>query len=413
MQRDSSVTPTSRGGTDGRMIRVGVVGLGKMGLSHLAMIRAHPDVTVGAVVDSTTYLLDMLAKYTAAVPYSDYEEMLDSADVDAVIIATPSKFHYDMVERALDRGIHVFCEKPLCLTSKESLALADLAGRKSLVNQVGYHNRFVGTFQEVHRLLQQEAIGRVSHILVEAYGPVVLKAKGSTWRSRKSEGGGCLYDYAAHPIDLLTWYLGTPAAVSGTALGKVFSAETHDQVHSTLFFPGGATGQVSVDWSDESYRKMTTRVTAWGSAGRIYVDRQECQVYLRDTAIVPAGYTRGWNVRYTTDLTDPVWFYLRGEEYSAQLDHFVQRVIGRKTQSENSFASAAITDRILEMLTTDDLSGPTTFHDEVPMRDRAANVIGAGRSKQLNGPRIAHRTQNVARRFRAASAAFRGGGDDF
>jgi predicted dehydrogenase len=392
------------------MIRVGVVGLGKMGLSHLAMIRAHPDVIVGAVVDSTAYLLDILAKYTAAVAYSSYEEMLDSANVDAVIIATPSKFHFEMVEKALDRGIHVFCEKPLCLTSKESLALADLAHRKSLVNQVGYHNRFVGTFQEVHRLLEQQTIGRVSRVLVEAYGPVVLKAKGSTWRSRKSEGGGCLYDYAAHPVDLLTWYLGAPAAVGGTALGKVFSAETHDQVSSTLFFPGGVTGQLSVDWSDESYRKMTTRVTVWGSAGRIFADRQECQVYLRDTAVMSAGYTPGWNVRYTTDLTDPVWFYLRGEEYSAQLDHFVQRAMGGKVQGVNTFASAAITDRILEMLTTDDGCGATTFQDEAPVHNEAAQVLGAGRSAQLNGPRIARRTQNVARRFRAASAAFRSGG---
>jgi predicted dehydrogenase len=403
---EGDLGPVGDDGGDGRMIRVGVVGLGKMGLSHLSMIRAHPDVTVGAVVDSTAYLLDILAKYTAAVAYSNYEEMLDTANVDAVIIATPTKYHFEMVEKALDRGIHVFCEKPLCLTSKESLALADLANRKSLVNQVGYHNRFVGTFQEVHRLLQQETIGRVSRVLVEAYGPVVLKAKGSTWRSRKSEGGGCLYDYAAHPVDLLTWYLGAPAAVGGTALGKVFSAETHDQVSSTLFFPGGATGQLSVDWSDESYRKMTTRVTVWGSAGRIFADRQECQVYLRDTAVVPAGYTSGWNVRYTTDLTDPVWFYLRGEEYSAQLDHFVQRAMGREVQGVNTFASAAITDRILEMLTTDDGSGPTTFQNEAPLQNGAADAVGAGRS----GRRIARRTQNVAGRFRAAAAAFRSGG---
>jgi hypothetical protein len=125
---------------------------------------------------------------------------------------------------------------------------------------------------------------------------------------------------------------------------------------------------------------------------------------------MPAGYTPGWNVRYTTDLTDPVWFYLRGEEYSAQLDHFVQRAMGGKVQGVNTFASAAITDRILEMLTTDDGCGATTFQDEAPVHNEAAQVLGAGRSAQLNGPRIARRTQNVARRFRAASAAFRSGG---
>jgi predicted dehydrogenase len=377
------------------MIRVGVVGLGKMGLSHLAMIRAHPDVTVVAVVDSTPYLLDILTKYTDAVSFASYEEMLESTALDAVLIATPTAFHFDMVKTALARGIHVFCEKPLCLTSKESLALAELAEQKSLVSQVGYHNRFVGTFKEVHRLLEQNAIGRVSHVLAESYGPVVLKAKGSTWRSRKSEGGGCLYDYAAHPIDLLTWYLGAPSAVGGTTLGKVFSAETDDEVYSTLFFPGGATGQVSVNWSDESYRKMTTQITIQGTAGRIYADRQEIRVYLRDTAIRPAGYVPGWNVRYTTELTDPVSFYLRGEEYSTQLDHFVSRVQGRTALEQNTFGSAAVTDRVLEMLAEDARSGVRTWPPQ-PQRDAQPVEVRARPARQW--------ARRVAGNFRAAFA---------
>ncbi len=64
-------------------------------------------------------------------------------------------------------------------------------------------------------LLDAGAIGEVTHVLGEAYGPVVLKPKGGTWRSRAAEGGGCLYDYAAHPINLLNWYLGEPTGVGG------------------------------------------------------------------------------------------------------------------------------------------------------------------------------------------------------
>jgi len=364
------------------MIRVGVVGLGKMGLSHLAMIRAHPSVTVEAVTDSLAYMLDILSKYTSVKTYSDYDAMLESTTLDAVIIATPTKFHFDMVKKALSRGIHVFCEKPLCLTSVESLELAGIAEKYNLITQVGYHNRFVGTFKEVHRLLANDAIGQVSHILVEAYGPVALEPKGSTWRSRKSEGGGCLYDYAAHPLNLLTWYLGEPSAVSGAALGKIFSAETPDEVYGTLHFPSGATGQVSVNWSDESCRKMTTRVTIWGSAGKIYADRQECQTYLRSTATVPAGYRQGWNVRYATDLTEPVWFYLRGEEYSAQLDHFVSRCEGEQVPGENTFSTAAITDRVLELLTLDAATSRTAHHDETRFLNRPLPVAPVGPFKR-------------------------------
>lgn len=342
------------------MIRVGVVGLGKMGLSHLAMIRAHPGVEVVAVVDATAYVLDVLAKYTGLRTFPDLDAALDAVELDAVLIATPTRLHAPMVRAAIARGVHVFCEKPLTLSAAESLELTGLAEQAGLITQVGYHNRFVGAFREVKRLLDLRAIGRVTHMQAEAYGPVVLKSKGSTWRSKRTEGGGCLYDYAAHPLDLLSWYAGAPRAVGGTVLGSVFSEDTEDEVFGTLFYDSGMHAQISVNWSDESFRKMTTRITAVGTAGRIEADRQEVRVYLREQAPQLDGYDRGWNVKYTTELTEPVWFYLRGEEYSAQLDHFVRRVEGDEPEGLNSFASAAVTDRVLELLTIDAARGPST-----------------------------------------------------
>jgi predicted dehydrogenase len=341
-----------------KTLRVGVVGLGKMGLSHHALLHAHPDVEAVAC-DSSRFITGVLEKDTAVAAYSDYEQMLREAELDAVVIATPSSAHGPMVRAALDRGLHVFCEKPLTLDAEESEGLAEIAEQRGLVNQVGYHNLFVGAFREVRKLLDAKAIGEVTHVFGEAYGPVVLKPKGGTWRSRRTEGGGCLYDYAAHVINLMNWYAGAPIGVGGTVLPKVFSADTDDASFSTLYFPDAKTGQLSVYWSDESYRKMTTRITIWGTAGRIFADRQECQVYLRDTAEIPDGYERGWNVRYTTELTDPVWFYLRGEEYSAQIEAFVEQVKAGEATGYNGFRSAAETDRTIAMMVADSETGPS------------------------------------------------------
>lgn len=346
------------------MIKIAVVGLGKMGLSHLSMINAHPNVQLAAVCDSAGYVLDVLSKYTGLKPYSDFDAMLREVPLDAVLIATPSSMHGPMVKAALENGLHVFCEKPFCLDANEGVELARLAEQKGLVNQVGYHYRFVGAFQEVKRLLDAGAIGNVSHVLAEAYGPVVLKPKGSTWRTQRSEGGGCLYDYAAHPINLVNWYFGSPDAVGGTVLNSIFSRETDDEVFSTLHFGNGRSAQISVNWSDESYRKMSTKITIWGTAGRIYADRQECQVYLREGAKIPEGYQAGWNVRYTTDMTEPVWFYVRGEEYSAQLDYFVRCIEGKRSDNVNSFANAVATDRVMATMVADAARGPATSNDD-------------------------------------------------
>jgi scyllo-inositol 2-dehydrogenase (NADP+) len=331
------------------MIDLAVAGLGKMGLSHVSIARAHPDVNVVGVCDSAAYVLDIMGKYTGLRTFTDFETMLDETRPDAVVVATPTHLHAAMVHEALARHIAVFCEKPLSLGG-EGTALAQVAFERDVVTQVGYHNRYVASFAEVKRLLDLGAIGRVSHAVAEAYGPVVLRAKGGTWRSRRSTGGGCLYDYAAHPLDLLTWYFGPAVGVSSSTLGRIFSKETEDEVYSSVHFARDVSSQLSVNWSDGSQRKMSTSVTIWGSGGRIQADRQEIQVFLSGARSPVEGYRPGWNVKYTTEMTPPTWFYLRGEEYSAQMADFVRRVATHAQDGVNTFRSAAQTDEVIEMI---------------------------------------------------------------
>lgn len=332
------------------MIRVGMIGLGKMGLSHHAIVNAHPRVKVVAACDTTAYLTDVLNKYTGLKCYSDLDRMLAEEQLDAVVVSTPSKLHASMVEKALNRGLHVFCEKPFVLDVADGERLVALAEGKGLVNQVGYHYRFVGAFQEAARVVRSGALGDVHHVRVEAYGPVVLRPKGGTWRSAKSEGGGALYDYACHAIDALNFMVGPPKQVSGVVLNSVFSRDVDDEVYCTLHYANGASGQVSVNWSDESFRKMSTKVSVWGRNGRVTADRQECQIYLREPSPALPGVGKGWTVRYTTDLTEEVWYYLRGEEYSAQIDYFVQSIERKRLDGQNTFRSALEADRVVSMI---------------------------------------------------------------
>ena len=328
-----------------------MVGLGKMGLSHLAIARTHPHIDLVAGCDATSYLTDVLGKHASLKCYRELDRLLDGEQLDALIVATPSKLHADMVEKALARGLHVFCEKPFVLDVADGERLVALARSKELVTQVGYHYRFVGAFKEAARLVKSGSLGTVHHVRAEAYGPVVLRRKGATWRSARSEGGGALYDYACHAIDLVNFIVGVPKAVTGVVRHGVFSRDVDDEAYATLELAGGASGQLCVNWSDESFRKMSTKVSVWGTNGRIVADRQECQLYLRERHEALPGVEPGWTVRYTTDLSDEVWFYLRGEEYSAQLDYFAESVRAGRLDGENTFASALETDRVVAMMT--------------------------------------------------------------
>jgi predicted dehydrogenase len=335
------------------MLRIAMVGLGKMGLSHLAIVRAHPEVQLVAGCDSLTYLTDILAKHTGLKCYSDFDQMLANEELDAVLVATPSKIHASMVEKALQRGLHVFCEKPFVLDVADGERLIALADDRRLVTQVGYHYRFVGAFKEAARIARSGALGTLHHVRAEAYGPVVLRAKGGTWRSSKSEGGGALYDYACHALDLVNFVAGTPVTVSGAVRHGIFSRDVDDEVYGTLHFQGGMSGQLCVNWSDESHRKMSTKISLWGTNGKIVADRQECQIYLREPHSALPDTDSGWTVRYTTDLTEEVWYYLRGEEYSAQIDYFVRSIQAGRRDGENSFRSALQTDRVVAVFTAE------------------------------------------------------------
>ena len=133
-----------------------------------------------------------------------------------------------------------------------------------------------------------------------------------------------------------------------------------------------------MNWSDESYRKMSTKISVWGTNGRISADRQECQVYLRSAGPKAPGYAEGWNVKYTTELTEEVWFYVRGEEYSAQLDHFAKQIAAGKGDDDCSFASAAETDRVLAMIRADadGLAGPGRPQPAAGQRRSFFNRLG-------------------------------------
>ncbi|MCW7755065.1 Gfo/Idh/MocA family oxidoreductase [Desulfobotulus sp. H1] len=338
------------------MLKAGVVGIGKMGLSHCAILRAHSDIGSLAVCDTSGFLLSGIKKYTDFSCYTDYKKMIKENKLDCLFISTPSKFHKEIILFALQNNINVFCEKPLTLSHEDSEEVSELAEARGLVTQVGYHNKFIGTFQAVKRFLDAALIGDVYHINGSAYGPVVINEEGETWRSDPKEGGGCLLDYAAHVVDLMIYMVDMPEKVSGTILKKVYSKKVEDAVYSNLFYANGMTGQLSVNWSEETYRKMTTKIEILGKRGKIVSDAQECQVYLKDQS--PCGkFEKGWNSFWITDQTEPVWFNLRGEEYSAQIDCFVKRVVEKNSAGVNSFKNSLKTDKVISMLQNDGAGG--------------------------------------------------------
>lgn len=337
------------------MIKAAVIGMGKMGISHCAILNAHKDVELVGVCDKSKFLRWGLGKYSKLPLYDDYEKMVKETKPDCVFIATPTSSHYAIANFCLDNNINLFLEKPCTLNYQDTASLRDSAKEKGLLIQVGYHNRYIGTFREVKRIIDNNELGKIYHFRAEAYGPVVVKDTAKTWRSDRAEGGGCLFDYASHVINLVTFVLGDIVDVDGTRLESVFSEGVDDAVYSSLKLQNGISGHLSVSWSEESFRKMSTSISISGKKGRLEANAQEIKLYKNKSAY--GENEGGWKMSYITDYTEPVDYYLRGEEYSAQVDDFIKHLMANSLDSINSIDLACVTDRVVDALIADSGKG--------------------------------------------------------
>lgn len=328
------------------MLNGGLIGFGRMGITHFSILNSHPDVRLLGICDSSQFMLKSFQAHCPIHVFTDYKKMLDTLNLDFVIISTPPASHLEILEACVKRGLAMFVEKPFASDWRAGQAVANLAKTKQLVNQVGYVNRFNEIFSAVKGLLDRGLLGKLIHFTCDMHAATVTKPATVGWRSSSSEGG-CLRDFGSHGIDLVSFLVGQPDGLSGTILKRVYSREVDDIVSSTFLYNNGLSGRLLVDWTDSSYRKPSYRFEVVGEQGRLIADQHAYKLFLK--AEDPTGeHKKGWSVRYLTDQSQPVRFYVRGNEFTNQLDYFISRVSKRDPENISSFAHAVQTDKIID-----------------------------------------------------------------
>ncbi len=329
------------------MKNIAIIGIGKMGISHLAIANQTPGINVSAICDTSKQLLRVVEKNTKFECYTDYKKMLDKIDLDGVMILVPNSLHFEITKYCISKGLYVFIEKPFTLNYSDSKELIELANENKVKGQVGYVNRFNPIFQYAKSLLSKNAIGDVTNYINRMTGGVILKESNKGWRNDYSKGGGCLYDYGPHCFDLSTYLFGTEVKVVSSVLKKVHSTAVDDVVYSTLLHEDKIVGLNYINWSDSTVRKASNSIEIAGNKGKIVATKQELSVYLNEKND-ELGFDKGWNQVYVTDQNTDVAFYLRGEDFSRQLMAFSDLLNGKIESSLSSLYSASITDKLLE-----------------------------------------------------------------
>jgi predicted dehydrogenase len=148
---------------------------------------------------------------------TDWRELLDRGDIDAVIIATPQDSQVEIARAAIDAGIHVLVEKPAARHVDELLDLPPLAAKHNVRVRVGFNHRYHRAFQQARRLVDSGILGPLLFLRAR-YGHGGRLGYASEWRAQpQRSGGGELIDQGVHLIDLARWFLGEFVEVNGFA----------------------------------------------------------------------------------------------------------------------------------------------------------------------------------------------------
>jgi predicted dehydrogenase len=271
----------------GQTLRIGVVGTGGLGTELGEEALEVEDVRVVGLADVSEDSL-AAAGETLGVSeerrFTDWEDMFATTDLDAVIVATPHTLHYDQITAAMDRGLHVLCEKPLTTDLEHARTLRDRAAESEQTLMVGYQRHLEAPYVAARERIQD---GPTPKILTASITQRWIDQFRDAWRTDPDlSGGGQLYDSGSHLLDAVLWTTDlTPTAVSAELVFDDDARAVDTQAVLSVTFEEGAVGSVTVSGDTPAVRE---HVHVWSDDGGTYVDMANWSD-VEVTAIAPDG----------------------------------------------------------------------------------------------------------------------------
>lgn len=240
-------------------VRVGVIGIGNMGSGHVRMIRDHEcgdDLVLTAVADINPQRLEWAKTQVGeeVTLFDNATALMESGLVDAVTIAVPHYSHPPLVIEALEHNLHVLCEKPAGVYTKQVREMNEAAAKSDRVFALMFNQRTNHIYRKMHELVHSGELGeikRVNWIVTNWYRSQFYYDSGS-WRATwKGEGGGVLLNQCPHNLDLLQWICGMPVRMRAFCHNGLWrDIEVEDDVTAYFEYANGASGVFVTSVSD-------------------------------------------------------------------------------------------------------------------------------------------------------------------
>ena len=258
-------------------LRVGLLGAGGFGHIHLAGYKNNTNCQIVSVASRTFEHAKIAAdKFKILNMYADNQwvDMVENDQLDLISICTPNYLHAPMILEAIKNGIHILCEKPICISIKELKVIEKKLKNSRLIFFTSFQKRYIGWYQKLKELLENNVLGSIVFVryTLTHYGPY------KSWKPLSDEkwffdlskaGGGVLINLGVHGVDLLRYLLGDFDIINGCSFGNsCYNIESEDNAHLLFRFKNGSQGMLTTSWCNEPSETLEI----FGRKGSIRLD---------------------------------------------------------------------------------------------------------------------------------------------
>jgi len=295
------------------VLKTAVIGVGMMGRNHVRIYGLMDNTRLVAVADPSPKALESIGRIYNARVYTDYLQMLDREKPDLVSIAVPTCLHREVAVAAIQRGVHVFLEKPISGDVDEGQQIIDAAQQAGVKLAVGHIERFNPAVIELKKQLDAGQLGRIFQIHARRVGPFPPRI----------QDVGVVIDLATHELNLLEY-------LTGSRVDTVY-AETESEIHAThedlltgiLKFKDGTIGILDINWLTPTKIRELSLI---GEKGMFLVNylTQDLYFYENESAngnwegLAVMGVSEGRLIRYNIKRKEPLL---------AELESFVDAIL--------------------------------------------------------------------------------------
>ncbi|AGA66496.1 Gfo/Idh/MocA family oxidoreductase [Brachyspira pilosicoli] len=313
-------------------VNISLIGVGRMGQFHLNVINQINSINLKGIYDADENHLNEVSNKYNINKFSSLDEAIDNSD--AVIIASPTKYHFEIAKKALEKGKHVLVEKPMTETYIQAKELQEIVNKKNLILQVGHVERFNGAVQELHHIIEK---------------PYLIEARRLAPFTPRITDVGVVFDIMIHDLDIVTSLVKKPV-IRFSASGKRVRTNNEDIASALLEFEDETIATISA--SRITQEKIRTLAISTEDAYFI-LDYATQDITIHRQASSESKIKTSIGINYTQESIIERVFIHRDNPLKLEDEHFANCILGkdkRFVSVENDVNTIKLTEDILKKI---------------------------------------------------------------